>query len=261
MSARPGPAFSDDEAGQFVTHYDSLRGRVRTENVHRQLLDHVLGAALRVVDIGGGAGTQSVPLAALGHRVTIVDPSPAMLDRARTALSAGPSDLRDRVTLVEASGEDAPLVLGKDRFDIVLCHGVLMYLEDPAAMLDALVALVTAGGVVSILATNKHGIADRAARRGRWREALGLFDADRYVNGLGITARADTPDAIAAALTARGLTPEAWYGVRVFSDAWLADRPVDEVGDVLAVEWEACRRDPYRQLSRLFHLVARRPAG
>jgi hypothetical protein len=33
---------------------------------------------------------------------------------------------------------------------------------------------------------------------------------------------------------------------------------VDQNADVLAVELEASRRDPYRQPSRLFHLVGRR---
>ena len=49
------------------------------------------------------------------------------------------------------------------------------------------------------------------------------------------------------------------YGVRVFTEGWARGRPAsDPVDDVLAVELEASRRDPYRDFSRLFHLMARR---
>jgi len=37
-------------------------------------------STLDVVDVGGGTGGFAVPLAELGHRVTVVDPSPDALD-------------------------------------------------------------------------------------------------------------------------------------------------------------------------------------
>jgi SAM-dependent methyltransferase len=248
-------------AQRFALHYDTVRGRVRTEVVHRQLLEHLPPAPGALVDVGGGAGTQSIPLARRGWRVTIVDPAPAMLERAAAALADEPLDVAARVTLVEGSGEDAPALVDAGAFGAVLCHGVLMYLDDPAPMLDALAALAAPAAVVSVVATNRHALADRPARRGQWREALALFDADRYVNGLGLDARADDPDAVADALDARGIDAVRWYGVRVFTDAGpIADEVDVDEDAALAVEWEAGRRDPYRWSSRLFHLVGtRRP--
>ena len=64
-----------------------------------------------------------------------------------------------------------------------------------------------------------------------------------------------------AGLHVGGKTALDWYGVRLFTDGWSSHRPpidADELELVLAVELEASRRDPYRQLSRLFHLIARR---
>lgn len=51
----------------------------------------------------------------------------------------------------------------------------------------------------------------------------------------------------------------AWYGLWLFTD-WmdLATADADEVRAVASVELEAGRRDPYRQRSRVLHLVARR---
>lgn len=241
-------------------HYATLRGRVRTHVIDQHLATH-LRAGGRVVDVGGGAGNQSIPLARRGHHVTIADPSAAMLERARQALAGEEPEVRDRVRLVACSGEDAPGVLS-ETFDGVLCHGVVMYVEDTAPFVAALCSLAAPGGVVSIVAKNADVLAARPAQEGRWSDALAAFDADRQVNGLGIDTRADRVADLSALLDEHGVDPVAWYGVRLFTDSWPLDRPARDPEDtVLAVELEASRRDPYRQLSRLFHLVGVRRPG
>ena len=200
-------------------------------------------------------GHQSLPLARAGYEVTILDPSPAMLDRARELFAGTP------VRLVEAPGEDAPAALGGERFGAVLCHGVLMYLDDPTPLVDALCTLAGDGGRVSIVAKNVDCLAVRPALAGDWATALAAFDTDRQVNGLGVDTRGDDRGKLEALLAARGVDPVAWYGVRLFTDGWTPERPaIDDEALVLAVELEASRRDPYRQLSRLFHLVGIRSA-
>jgi SAM-dependent methyltransferase len=181
-----------------------------------------------------------------------------MLERAATALAAEPADVRERVRLVEAAGEDAPVVLG-DTYDAVLCHGVLMYLDDPRPLVAALCALAGLGGLVSIVAKNVEVMAVLPAHRGDWAGALAAFDADRQVNGLGVATRGDSREVLERALAGHGVDPVAWYGVRLFTDGWVPARiDSDPEETVLAVELEASRRDPYRQLSRLFHLVGQR---
>lgn len=55
------------------------------------------------------------------------------------------------------------------------------------------------------------------------------------------------------------MDPVAWYGVRLSSDGWVCGEPPADPDElVLQVDLEASRRDPYRRLSRLFHLVGRR---
>jgi S-adenosylmethionine-dependent methyltransferase len=243
-------------AAPFLAHYKTLRGVVRSALVARQLDAHMPAPPALVADIGGGAGHQAIRLAGLGYEVSLLDPSREMLDRAQEALMAEDARVRDRVRLVHASGEESPRILGSGRFDAVLCHGVLMYVDAPAALIAALAAIVRPGGLVSILTKNAAALAMRPALEGRFRDALDAFEADRDVGGLGVATTAHTLRGLAAQLEAHGLDLAAWYGVRVFTDH-LGDRPPGpDDRAVLAAEWEAGRRDPYRAVARLLHVLA-----
>jgi hypothetical protein len=152
-----------------------------------------------------------------------------------------------------------PDVLGVAGFDGVLCHGVLLYVDEPEPLLQALASLARPEGIVSIVAKNRAALAVRPGLLGDWAGALAAFDAAREVNGLGIDTRADDIGETTSTLERFGVEVVAHYGVRFFSEGWARDRPpVDAVDDVLAVELAASQRDPYRQCSRLFHLIGRR---
>jgi S-adenosylmethionine-dependent methyltransferase len=252
-------------AERFVEdHYGSLRGRVRTHVVHQHLRQHLPPPPARVVDVGGGAGTQSVPLAGLGYDVTIVDPSPEMLRRAEQRIARAGAGVADRVRLVEAGGEDAPEVLGGATFDGVLCHGVLMYLDDPDELVRALCRLTGPGGVLSVVAKNVEVMALRHVHEEDWAGALAALrsGSDRQVNGLGVDTRGDHVDDLSLRIADHGVEPVAWYGVRLFTDGWMPERPATDPEElVLEVELVASRADPYRRLSRLFHLIGRRGTG
>jgi SAM-dependent methyltransferase len=241
--------------------YASVKGRVRTFVLHQHLMRHLPAAPASILDVGGGAGHQSLPLARLGYDVTILDPSPAMLAKAEQRLSAEPDDVRGRVRLIEAPGERADEATGGRPFAGVLCHGVLMYLEWPEPMLGALCRCVAPAGVVSVMALNAATLAIRPALERRWADALAAFDATDEVGVLGTPTRGDTVEHLSELLRGGGVTPEAWYGVWLFSD-WL-DLPLEgtDVAAVAEVELRASLQDPYRRLSRVFHLIGRRPAS
>jgi hypothetical protein len=81
------------------------QGRPRTHLIDRHLRAHLEVPPQQLVDAGGGAGHQALPLARDGYRVTIVEPSEAMLERAEGLLADEPAAVRERVTLVMAAGE------------------------------------------------------------------------------------------------------------------------------------------------------------
>jgi hypothetical protein len=131
-------------------------------------------------------------------------------------------------------------------------------------VIDQLCRCAEVGGIVSIMAGNANAAAVRPALERRWTDALASFDAKEEIGVLGLPTRADTVDALSETLRRRGVEPVAWYGVWLFVDwlefsgAALDPGDAEEVMAAAAVELEAGRRDPYRQLSRIFHLLGRK---
>jgi S-adenosylmethionine-dependent methyltransferase len=244
--------------------YASVKGYVRTYVMHQQLLEHLPPPPAPVLDVGGGAGHQSFPLAQDGYEVTLLDSSQPMLDKARQRLERLPGDVKRRVTLLEADGADADEAVNGRRFAAVLCHGVLGYLEQPEPLVSQLCSCAAAGGVVSIMTANAKAMAVQPALERRWEDALAAFDSRSGIGVLGVQGRADTVEELSALIQSQGVEPVRWYGVWLFVD-WLEFSGVEldpgdskQVAATAAVELEASRRDPYRQLSRVFHLVGRK---
>jgi SAM-dependent methyltransferase len=247
-----------------VEAYASVKGYVRTYVMHQQLLSHLPPPGAAVLDVGGGAGHQSFPLADAGYHVVLLDSSRAMLEKARQRLQGLPAETQRRVALLQADGEMAVEAVSGRQFEAVLCHGVLGYLERPEPLVGQLCRCVAEGGILSIMTGNAKAGAVRPALERRWEDALASFDARTEIGVLGLAGRGDTVEELSDLMRAHHVEPLRWYGVWLFVD-WLEfsgveldPRDTKQAATIAAVELEASRRDPYRQLSRVFHLVGRK---
>ncbi|MCG7204517.1 class I SAM-dependent methyltransferase [Streptomyces arenae] len=214
-----------------------------------------VGQRLRVLDVGMGQGTQALRLARAGHQVTGVEQEPSMITAAREALAGEPEGIRERVRIVHGDGRDTGVHFLPGSFDVVLCHGVLMYVEEPDALLAGLARMLAPGGLLSLLVRNADALAMRPGLGGDWAGALAAFDSVSYLNRLGLAVRADRLVTLTAALAGIGAPLHSWYGVRVFTDTAPdgAELPAD-VETLLAAEERAGRTDPYRSVAALLHL-------
>lgn len=265
----PGGAGFTGGAGSWLAGLGGLRNTVRQELVARQLDEQIdacfpqsAGAharrRLRVLDIGPGQGTQSLRLARLGHLVTGLESDPVMLVALRQAVAAEPPDVRERFVVLRGDGRETGRHFGPACFDVVLCHGVLMYVPDPEPLLAALARVLTPGGLLSLLVRNGDALAMRAGLLGDWAAALGAFGTDAYTNRLGLSTRADHRATLTAVLEGIGVPLRCWYGVRVFTDTARDGTPAPadphELEGLLAAEEQAGRLDPYRAVAALLHL-------
>ena len=162
-----------------------MRNVVRQKLVARQLDEQLaerfaVGQRLRVLDVGMGQGTQALRLARAGHKVTGVDQDPGVIAAAREALSGEPEGIRERVRLVQSDGRDTGVHFLPGCFDVVLCHGVLMYAEERDALLAGLARMLAPGGLLSLLVRNGDALAMRPGLSGDWAGALGAFDTLSY---------------------------------------------------------------------------------
>ncbi|MEV6779744.1 class I SAM-dependent methyltransferase [Streptomyces syringium] len=239
-----------------------LRNTVRQELVARQLDEQIaarfpVGRRLRVLDVGLGQGTQALRLARAGHEVTGLESDPRMVAAVREALAAEPEGIRERVRLIEGDGRDTGAHFLPGTFDIVLCHGVLMYVPEPDPMLAGLARVLAPDGLLSLVVRNADALALRPGLSGDWEGALAAFDSPAYTNRIGLSARADRLETLTATLAGIGAPLHAWYGVRVFTDQAPDDAAPPSAGELdrmLAAEDRAGRTDPYRRVAALLHL-------
>ncbi|HXA39845.1 MAG TPA: class I SAM-dependent methyltransferase, partial [Phenylobacterium sp.] len=109
-----------------------------------------LDAAARVLDLGCGPGTLTLPLAAAAGEVVAADPEPRMLDRAGLA---GRAAGRHNIRWLSARAEDLPADVGHVRLATL---GQSFHWMDRDAVLATLAAIVEPGGGLAVISPGRR---------------------------------------------------------------------------------------------------------
>lgn len=211
-----------------------------------------------VVDIGGGTGGMAVRVAELGHRVTVIDPSPDAL--AALARRAQESKVGDRLTGIQGDLVDLPRLVDEQvsgPVDLVLCHGLLGLLPDFRQALETISGVLRPGGHLSLLVGQRHAAVLARAMAGHFGQAGDLLDGR---DGEGAEHRF-TVEEVAGLLDAAAFTVASVHAVRVFSDlvpASLLDLEPGGHAALLALERAVADRPEYAVLATQLHLLATR---
>ncbi|MER6393974.1 class I SAM-dependent methyltransferase [Streptomyces sp. NPDC059382] len=243
----------------------SLRTAVVWE-VLKEALDRRVKATgrdvLDVLDTGGGTGKFAVPVARLGHRVTVVDPSPnALFGLERRVSEAGVADL---VRGVQGDAQGLLDVVDRDAYDVVLCHGVLEYVDDPAEGVANAVAALRAGGILSLLGAGLGGAVLARALAGHFTEArTALTDpAGRWGSGDPVPRRF-TAEQLTELVGGAGLEVGAVHGVRIFADlvpGVLVDTEPGAVEALLRLEEAAAELPAFHAVATQLHILGEKTA-
>lgn len=214
--------------------------------------------ALHVLDVGGGSGVFAVPIAELGHRVTVVDTSAdALATLERRADDAGVTGL---VTGIQGDVDRLAEVVPRSAFDLVLCHSLLEVVDDPDAAVATLAAAMHPDGRLSILVANRAATVLARALSGHVGDALhALTDPDGRWSDTDAVRRRFDSHGLTALLARRGLRVEQLHGVGVVAD--LVPGPVLDGAPGVAqtlrdLELAAAATPPYRDIAAQVHALA-----
>ncbi len=213
---------------------------------------------LDVVDAGGGTGGFAVPLAAAGHRVTVIDPSPDSLAALQRRVAEG--GLAGRVVGKQGDLTDLPDLVAPGSADLVLCHSVLEVVDDPAEALVAVAGVLRRGGRLSLLVANRAAAVLARALAGHPDEAARvLTDPDGRWGPADGVRRRFTPEQLDQLVSAAGLEVEQVHGVRVVADlvpSAALDAEPGAAAALLALERALSDRPPFRDVATQLHLLA-----
>jgi len=211
-----------------------------------------------VLDLGGGTGGQAVRLAVAGHRVTVVDPSPDAL--AALARRADENGVADRLRGVQGDAENLADLVAPGSVDLVLCHGVLEVVDDPAQALAAALAALRPTGRLSLVVALRNAAVLARVASGHLRAATHvLTDPDgRWGPGDPLLRRFDHA-AVLELLQGAGFAVGATEGLRVFADLVPHPALAEEGGAevlLLRLEQLAAANEAFRDVAAQLHVHA-----
>jgi S-adenosylmethionine-dependent methyltransferase len=248
-------------ADKYASYLETVEGRLRLDLAFANLQDFLPPETrpLHALDLGSGTGATAVRLARLGVHVTLLDASRPMLDLAeRAARKAG---VTDRIALKHGDAGQVASLLDAGSFDVILCHNILEYIDDPGAVLRSAAAMLRdPSGVISVLVRNQAGEVLKAALlNGDLAAAERTLTAEWGDESLyGGKVRLFAPLKLQAMLAGASLAVAAERGLRALSD-YLPPKisREDEYQRIFQLERKLGSRLDFAAVARYTHCLAR----
>jgi S-adenosylmethionine-dependent methyltransferase len=253
----------ENDASRYAAYLETPEGRLRSDLTLATLQEFLPASAgvnlRRALDLGCGTGAAGARLACLGIHVTLLDSSATMLALAeRTIVEAGVSD---KITVKRADAAKLAEIFQTGSFDVILCHNLLEYVDDPSAVLGGAVRVMRdSSALLSVLVRNQAGEVLKAAlQTGNLGVAEQNLTAEWGQESLyGGRVRFFTPEALEAILKDASLTISARRGVRVIADYLPAQISRSaEYERIFALERELGKRREFFGVARYLHCLAR----
>lgn len=244
-----------DDIAQRFTHtiYANPKGKLRLLGLQQDFLDlEIPLQGMEILDVGGGQGQFSLWLAEHGANIHLCDVSENMLEIARNNFNA--ANLHAEFT--QCALQELPQKY-LQKFDLILNHAVLEWLEAPFDALPLLVDRLKPGGYLSLMFYNRAGH--------QWRQIMngGIDTPDESNPKLRREGNAPQqpldPIEVEKALNALGFSVLRWRGIRCIHDH-MHDLIRQRLGEekIAKADLKYGLLEPFRQLGRYVHFVARR---
>jgi S-adenosylmethionine-dependent methyltransferase len=247
--------------------YNAPKGEIRLRLVQEELLKQcpalLSGNALRILDAGCGLGHMASWLSGLGHQMVCCDLSSIMLERTRDRMTQeNPAAMKGAGFFHAPVQELHCHVSGK--FDLVIFHAVLEWMDDPQNGLRFVLPWVKPEGMLSLMFYNRHALIFKNLLRGHFRkiEQQSFRGEDGGLTPLNPLLPTDVEQWLLDA----GCTVLAKQGIRTFYDYMdvnrqrkdktgagndsTIDRNAPSLEEIIQMEKKYGNIEPYRSLGR-----------
>ena len=244
--------------------YGGLKGDIRLAVLRRDIFDYTkklsktLGRPLRILDVGAGLAQIAIELASQGHTLVINDISANMLEKAQANAESVEKDLDIRWYICPYQELEEKLASNTEKFDLIMCHALLEWLAEPAAVMNFFDRHLSANGALSLCFYNPASFDYRNLIMGNFN----LLDNSEY--------KADNEKSLTPNHPVAKEEVESWLraheyqtilasGLRVFHDyAPLKRGGHNDPDAVIRMELRYSQLEPYKWLGRYLHILATR---
>lgn len=221
---------------------------------------HLGSPPLRVLDVGGGNGVNSIYYAKQGHFVTLFDCSPAMLNEAR--VSAEEEGVIDRLTVVEGDADAFQNQFDEQQFDLIICHLMIEMVADSHALLREMCKVLAPGGFLSVLDVNRYSqtFVEACIEKNLAAAIKAVGITEYYHRWVDRVVPRFSAEDIIEQLGPNGCSLAGQYGVSCITH-WLPNEPKFEPGYLAELEKLERRLTdtyPYYLLARCYQVIARK---
>lgn len=234
-------------------------GRLRYRVAQANLQHYLPAPPACILDLGGGNGLDTIPLLKLGYTAVILDFSQEMVAQGQKL--AAQEQVSNKVAF--QIGDATKVNIEQDRFDIILCHNLLQYVEDVTAVLTNIHQTLRPGGIFSLMITNPFTETLAYALRDYDLAAAqaNLTQSTKYVETFDATIQRYADVELKTMLEAAGFTRLEQYGVRCVCD-FMADNErkydPDFYEQLEALELAVSNQYPYKLLARFYQFICQK---
>ena len=248
--------------------YGGLKGDIRLAILRRDIfaycaqMTQTLGRPLRILDVGAGLAQIAIELATQGHTLVINDISANMLEKAQASAAQYAESKQDNAKLAITwhvcpyQELEEKLADNTEKFDLIMCHALLEWLAEPAAVMDFFDKHLTENGALSLCFYNPASFDYRNLIMGNFN----LLDNTEY--------KADNKKSLTPNYPVAKEEVESWLeahhyqtilasGLRVFHDySPLKRGGHNDPEAVIRMELRYSQLEPYKWLGRYLHIMA-----
>lgn len=233
--------------------YNTDKGRLRLSLILNDLYENltILNSTepLSILDAGCGMGQVALSLAGKGHHLTLCDISSEMISIARSTFSDENRQAEFYHSSIQQLGSDHDM-----KYDVIIFHAVLEWLEKPEEIIVQLQNRLKPGGFISLMFYNLNSIVFYNALKGNFRKIMSQ-DFRGHPGGL-TPVNPINPEDLDGWLDTSGIDVLHKAGIRIFYDYLKKELKQQRTfEDILELELMYSSIPPFNMMGRYIHYI------